>query len=61
MVLSKKVLDPSDESTLWSSPYGEVKDQWITFDLGEDYPVGAVRLLAMGNTTGPKLVRKKFM
>ncbi|CAM9696552.1 unnamed protein product, partial [Ectocarpus sp. 12 AP-2014] len=51
------VLDPSDEGTLWSSPYGEVKDQWITFDLGGDYPVGAIRLLAMANTTGPKLLR----
>eukprot|EP00903_Cladosiphon_okamuranus_P009107 g8702.t2 len=51
------VLDPSDEGTLWSSPYGEVKDQWITFDLGGDYPVGGIRLLAMSNTTAPKLLR----
>ena len=55
------MLNPSDEATLWSSPYGEVKDQWITFDLGANFPVGAVRLLAMGNTTAPKLVRKFSM
>ena len=55
----RQVLDPSDESTLWTSPYGEVKEQWITFDLGGDYPVGAVRLLAMANTTGPKQVRMR--
>ncbi|CAN0322438.1 unnamed protein product, partial [Hapterophycus canaliculatus] len=49
-----QVLDPSDEGTLWSSSYGEVKDQWVAFDLGGDYPVGAIRLLAMANTTCPK-------
>lgn len=56
LVFCLQVLDPADESTLWSSPYGEVKEQWVTFDLGKDYPVGAVRLLAMANTTGPKQV-----
>lgn len=51
-----QVLDPADEATLWSSPYGETTAQWITFDLGSDCPVGALRLLAMSNTTCPKLV-----
>lgn len=50
-----QVLEPSDESSLWSSPYGEVTGQWITFDLGTECPVGVLRLLAMSNTTCPKL------
>lgn len=51
-----QVLDPSDESTMWTSPYGEVAGQWIMFDLGKNCPVGALRLLAMANTTCPKQV-----
>lgn len=51
------VFDPSEESSAWSSPYGEVADQWIAFDLRTDYPVGALRLLAMANTTSPKQLR----
>ena len=53
-----QVLDPSEESSLWSSPYGEVNEQWIAFDLGRDCPVGALRLLAMSNTTCPKLASR---
>ncbi|CAM9672084.1 unnamed protein product, partial [Discosporangium mesarthrocarpum] len=48
------VLDPADESTLWTSPYGAVEGQWIQFDLGEDIPVGTVRFLGVGNTGCPK-------
>lgn len=52
-----QVFKRSDESTIWSSPYGEVTGQWILFDLRGKYPVGAFRLLAMKNTTCPKQVR----
>lgn len=52
-----QVYKRSDESTIWSSPYGEVTGQWILFDLKKKYPVGAFRLLALKNTTCPKQVR----
>lgn len=55
-IYSTQVIDPSEESTVWSSPYGEVTGQWIAFDLRTDCPVGALRLLAMSNTTSPKQV-----
>ncbi|CAM9987733.1 unnamed protein product, partial [Sphacelaria rigidula] len=51
------VFDPSEESTAWSSPHGEVANQWIAFDLRADRPVGALRLLAMANSTSPKQIR----
>lgn len=53
---AENVLD-ADERSLWTSEHGKVEDQWITFEIPRDKPVGWLRLRAIDGTAAPRQIR----